>query len=235
MGRKHGLKVLGLSLLAALGLTAMSTAAAQAGSEILVNEAALVGEKAISGSIATGEILTTEIPIKISCTGGVFLGTIKNVSKVGEGKVQILFTGCTLPGLEPSCQIYEELPKLAPKSILATGEFKLIVHEEKHYLLVKGLGESESFADFVVLDPLLLERCFLDEGHYGVRGLAVLGLPDILTLAKLHKIETLEPELTAKLFPSHKLVFYDVFGGDHLKSGTSAFVKLASGESWRVQ
>jgi hypothetical protein len=230
--RKYGLKVLGLSLLAAIGLMAIGAAAAQAGSEVTVEGVPLVGEKNLKGTIGAGELLTAG-GIKIGCSAGTFTGTLKNVSKVGEGKVTALYTGCKVLGAEKVCEIYEELPKVGPGSIAATGEGKLIVHEGKHYLLIKGLGPTELFSDFVILDPLLLERCTLPEEDYLVTGLTLLSLPDILTLAKLHKAETLDPVLMAKLFPTHQL-----FLGkekSHLAGGSSASVELTTGESWRVQ
>jgi hypothetical protein len=230
--RNYALRTLSLSLLVAIGLMAVGAAAAQAGSEVTVGGAPLAGEKAIKGTVVAWELLTTG-GIKIGCTSGTFTGTIKNVNKVGEGKVQALYTGCTVLGASSVCKVYEELPKVGQDSFLASLEVQFIVHEGKHYLLTKGLGVNEQLTDFVILDPLLLERCTLPEEHYALTGLGMLSLPDILTLAKLHKVETLNPELMAKLFPSHQ----HFLGKEkaHLAAGTVYSVELASGESWRVQ
>jgi hypothetical protein len=226
------LKALSLSLLVTVSLMAIGAAAAQAGSEVTVEGKVLEGEKSIKGTIGAGELLTAG-GIKMGCTGATLTGTIRNVSKIGEGKMQILYTGCTILGASTVCKIYEELPKVGPDSLLVSGEFKLIVHEGKHYLLTKGLGVNESLTDFVILDPLLLERCTLPEEHYLVRGLDVSSLPDILTLAKSHKIETLDPALMAKLFPTHTRFLGNEKA--HLTGGSSASIEFTTGESWRVQ
>ncbi len=231
--RKHGLKVLGLSLLTALGLMALSAGVAQAASEIQVKGAALVGSKAVKGTVGAGELLTAG-GVKIGCTAGTFGGEVFNTSKVGKAKAKILYTGCTVLGADKFCKIYEELPMVNQGSIAATGNGTFFVHTDgKHYLLVEGLEASKTFSDFLILDPELLERCVLPEGHYIVKGNTVLSLPDALTSQVTHSVTTIAPATLAALFPTHQLFL----GAEksHLEGGTTATVELESKEVWNVK
>jgi hypothetical protein len=229
--RRHGPKILGLTLLVVISMMTLSAAAAQAGSEIVVEGKVLTGEKAIKGTLGAGEVLTAG-GIKFSCTGGTLSGTIKNVSKVGTGSVSILLTGCKVVGA-PFCAIYAQLPMVGAGSIPITGEGKAIVHEGQHYLLTKGLGANEILSEFVILDPELLERCPLPEGEFVASGLNIYKLPDALTSAKKHTVENISPAVMATLFPTHQ-----AFLGKetvHFAGGSTAVAELTSGETWKAQ
>ncbi len=231
--RKHGLKVLGMSLLAALGLMALSAAAAQAGSEIQVNGAALKTTKGVKGAVGAGELLTAG-GVKIGCTAGTFGGEVFNSGAVGKIKVKLLYTGCKVLGADTFCKFYEELPMVGQGSIATTGVGTFFVHTDgKHYLLLEGLGESKTLADFLILDPELLERCVLPEGHYIVKGSNVYALPDALTTQVAHSITTIAPATLAALFPKDQLFL----GAEksHLEAGTTATVELESKELWNVK
>ncbi len=231
--RKHGLKVLGMSLLAALGLMALSAAAAQAGSEIQVKGAALKTTKAIKGVIGAGVILTSG-GVKIACTAGTFTGEVFNSGAVGKAKAKLLYTGCKVLGAEKFCQIYEELPMVGQGSIATTGVGTFFVHTDgKHYLLVEGLGVSKTLSDFVISDPELLERCVLPEGHYIASGSNVYALPDALTAQVTHSVTTIAPATLAALFPSDG----SFLGAEksHFEGGTTATVELESKETWNVK
>lgn len=204
---RHGIKILGMTLLAALSLMAVTVVAAQAGEfrkgGKTFAELKILEEPAL-GTATEGELLTAG-EVKIHCTGGT--GTAK-IKQGGTGTAEALFTGCKVLGAEKTCTIFEELPEVGKESIKATGNGKLLLHPEEgkagqeHYLLVEGLGESKLFADFLIKGKL----CPLPTAeHYTVTGSTVLKLPDILTSQLLHAAQTVDAVTLEKLFPKDQL------------------------------
>jgi hypothetical protein len=138
---RHGIKILGVSFLVALGLMAVMATGAQAKTpDFKINGTALNGgdSESITGAIPLGKILIPGLGFAIHCTGG----KIEAAEILDGGTVEaaILFTGCTVEG-NPNCEIYEEELK-TPKAILASGISELVFHGGKHYLV----AESASFA-----------------------------------------------------------------------------------------
>jgi hypothetical protein len=227
--RQHALKILGLSLLAAIGLMAFGAAAAQAGSEVFVEGKVLTGEKAIKGSVNAGELLTAG-GLKIGCTGGTVAGTVKNVEKMGSGSATVTFSGCSVKSAESVCKIYDALNMFNAGVILASDNFLFSIHNGIHYLLKTGLGVNQTLAIFAIEDPLLLERCPI-EGDYEVTGTSALQLTAPLTESKAQAATTVSPATLT-------LLGKQLFLGkekSHLLEGVGATIELTSGEKFGVK
>lgn len=92
---RHGIKVLGLSLLAALGLMAVSAAGAQASGEFTILGHSFtnhpLGSESVEGEFAQGELLVPGLNITFNCTGGLIFGT---ALLGGVAHVTVLYNGC---------------------------------------------------------------------------------------------------------------------------------------------
>jgi hypothetical protein len=239
--RSHGLKVLGLSLLAALGLMAITASAAQAellNDNILVNGNPLGANESKNylGEVGEGELLTAG-GVKIHCENGDITGTIHGD---GSGSAHVLYNGCTVVE-EPFCEVYETLEDWKKGEneghILATGKGQVFEHEGNHYLLVEGLGEEKVFADFGFAGELCPLPTFNVEEHQTVTGSTVLALPDALVNQLLHEVQTIDPATLEELFPEDGLFL----GHEpaHLAGGTTGSVHLEEVEgempTWSVE
>lgn len=148
--RKHGLKVLGLSVMAALSLMAFSVSVVQGA--WLENGATITGLKNAKGEIDTLGIL--EVPAlnsKIDCTAfkvnpGVILGSAE-ASEPNIAHVGLLYEGCkgyTTSGgtltLQSKCLLFEtQVDRNAltnAGNILATALFEIITHNGAKYIKV---------------------------------------------------------------------------------------------------
>jgi hypothetical protein len=105
--RRYVLKVLGLSLLAVVGLMSFS-AAAQA-HEWLIEKKVLgtggwgLAEAPVGGTVLLSLLLVPGIGLEIHCTDGEFSGTIL---KGGSSHALILYLGCTVVGATLQCQVH---------------------------------------------------------------------------------------------------------------------------------
>ena len=196
---RQGLKLIGLSMLAALSLMAVMAASAQASGEFRIgtplktfNEAK-VESKEITGTVGAGEILTAG-GLKISCTTGTGSGT---VNKGGTASASVLFTGCKVAS-NKFCFVYDSLvgEKLEGEGMLtAAGSGELVLMKEnekavtKHYLL----AASSEFSKFDIFGPL----CPLNEGEKPLKvvisGSSVVELPDALEDKVVHTIKSIAP------------------------------------------
>jgi hypothetical protein len=104
--RRYVLKVLGLSLLAVVGLMSFS-AAAQA-HEWLIEKKVLgtggwgLAEAPLDGTVLLSLLLVSGLGLEIHCKGGHFSGTIL---KGGGSHALILYEGCTVVGASPVCTV----------------------------------------------------------------------------------------------------------------------------------
>jgi hypothetical protein len=152
--RKHGLKALGLSFLAALSLMAIGAAGAQANGAFLVGGANIPAGLVVN---ATGEVdllgvlLVPDLNIEIDCKKfKVKSGTLLTG---GVGHAELLYEECEEYGTKPSlvllteCEIYEskmdEELHLNQGNILAKGLLLVVLHKEadgKEIALVEATG-----------------------------------------------------------------------------------------------
>jgi hypothetical protein len=155
--KKHGLKVLGLSIMAALSLMAFGASAAQATDSgvFLENEKAITSLKTATGEVdVLGKLEVTALNVEIDCTGftvkqGDLLGSGAG-EEPGVGHVELLFTGCISYALSPlaeqkNCKLYESTldreKKVNVGNILARGLALVFLHTDGvAYVRVHGVG-----------------------------------------------------------------------------------------------
>ena len=187
-GRK-GIKILGVTLLAALGLMAISVSAAQASGQFLINKTVLTGTdtETVAGTAGEGELLVEPLGLKINCTSGSVTGVIEAEDKA---KATVLYNGCKV--LENKfCKLYENesdmLNHVNDGHLIATGTGLLGLHNGKHYLTITGLGVNQSFA--TVFTNLDTEGCTLPLETL-VTGSTAFLLPTALEELKNQTLET---------------------------------------------
>jgi len=176
----QGIKILGLSLLAAISVMAVSAAAAQAAHFAIEGTPLAAGDsETVAGTGVEGELLVPGIGLNINCTSSAFTGTLL---PAGAADASVLFSGCTVLG-NKFCKIYENEANMNAKTnagnILATGTGELHLHEGQHYLIVKGVGAEEIFT--TVYFNTAAEGCNLGGLSMVIKGLTALVLPTGLT------------------------------------------------------
>src|SRR6185295_527775 len=183
--RRHGIKVLSLSLLVALGLMAFA-ASAQATGEFLVEGTPGsvktftqhgIASESIAGTLGEGSLLVPALALTIKCTGGTSSGT---VLLGGTAHASALFSGC-VASTGAACKPFETKAKMetnltADKGfIVASGLGELVLmgtSPNKHYFLVSGPALAQIY--WPKLCALALE--------VNVAGSTVLELISVLTL-----------------------------------------------------
>ena len=139
--RTHGLKILGLSLLAVLGLMAVSAAGAQAEGKFLIEGKDVstlpLKTELVTGTAAAGKLLVPGLALTIECTLGDIDGTLE---AEGMALVKVLFLGCKVEG-NKFCKVYpteaDRNAKTNVEDLTATGLGLLKLMGGKHYLLVE--------------------------------------------------------------------------------------------------
>jgi len=140
---RHGIKILGLTLLAALSLMAVSVAAAQAGEFRLSNKtftADTTSTESVLGSGGEGELLTVG-GLKITCSSSNASGT---VLLGGTAHATVNFAGCKVLN-NANCVVYPTSTDAAAKTnkekLIASGLGSIIAHGTERYLLIdSGAG-----------------------------------------------------------------------------------------------
>lgn len=98
--KQYSLKVLGLSVLAALGLMAFAAVGAQAGEVLVLGKQATVGQEISGSQEGEGKLLVPALKLEIRCANfDVLEGKITKSGTEAEGKGAILYLGCTAWGL----------------------------------------------------------------------------------------------------------------------------------------
>jgi hypothetical protein len=230
---RHGIKVLGLSLIAALGLMAFA-ASAQAG-EYTINEGGVhktftehgIASESVEGTVAHGTLLVPGLGLTILCTGGTFSGT---VLLGGTAHASILFSGCEGIPNGTVCKPFETKAKMetnltADKGfIAASGLGQIILHEGKHYLLVENTTEFTTIY-WPKLCALTLENV--------VKGSYVFELPTALELGLVNQtIVPLLQEVIEKLFPKDLLSYSNQPAWLHPGTATAHLSGALKGKFW---
>ena len=228
-GRK-GFKILGVTLLAALGLMAISVSAAQASGHFLVNGAKFDALETVEGTGALG-VLLTESGLKIHCEKSDVTGEINHNGEAGKVSAAVLFLGCSVEG-NKFCTVYGTEADLEeatnPKMVTATGLGELGLHEASHYVALHGLGKQQLFASLYFGGPL----CTLPE-EVSVTGLTAFLLPTALKDQVNQSLTTVSLE-EEKLLLGFNGLFY---GGEpaHLTGGAVTNLHLTgkeAGKTW---
>ncbi len=201
---KRGLRTLGLSLVAAMGLMAFMAASAHAvtwdinGAEIKANET-------ITGKLKAGQtalILVPALSQVIHCTGfNVLEGTLRTDN---TGHAKITYTGCTtkIKGVENAgCK---------PEILAASAKILPILHSGKVYFLVEALTAGQPYAEIHYNE----ETCALAP-LVSVTGTVVFECENAGTGAQKDCKEAASPQLIRPAPPA-------LFLGDPLKMGASA-------------
>jgi hypothetical protein len=138
---KHGVKVLGLSLIAALGLMAVSAAGAQAQTGWLVGGAFIGATQGVEGEIhplnatekhlvLSGEALGAKV--KILCKALAVDDGLLFANEAAEGLATFLYSTCeTFLNGSPSSNCKPKEP------LTSTVKFKAILHNSLTYLLIE--------------------------------------------------------------------------------------------------
>ncbi len=138
---KRGLKALGLSLMAAMGLMAFTAAGAQAitwdinGAEIGANNSNVTGN-IVAGT--TGLLLVPAQNLVIHCSKfTVEEGTLMSVANNAHAKLKYSECSTTVKGVKsPGC---------TPEILAVTAKILPILHNSKVYLLVEPLTAGQPF------------------------------------------------------------------------------------------
>ncbi len=179
-GRK-GIKILGVTLLAALGLMAISVSAAQASGEFLVNGAKFTALESFAGTGAKGELLT-EGGLKLNCTASTVTGMINHNDQVGKVDATVLFSGCSV--LENKfCTVYPDAEESKAGHITAKVLGELGLHAEQHFVSLQALSGAFTTIFFVGA------ACTLPE-EVEVTGKTALLLPTALVDSVNQKLTT---------------------------------------------
>lgn len=158
MHGKNLIKVLGLSALAIVAVTALSAATAQA-NWVLKRNGSSVKTLQLEASLLEKELLLPNLGLTIRCTGGAATVAILNETTALSGSIHATFTGCTVL-VFPNCQVSSL--EQAHGTILVSGSGS-IGHFGGRALL---LPESTSFSEIEVLGVL----CPVDELHAVLNG-----------------------------------------------------------------
>jgi hypothetical protein len=204
--KRHGLKVLGLALIAAISMMAVTAAAAQAG-EFRLNGTEFknvpLASESVTGTVGAGKLLVPGLPLTIECTSGDI--TSGSVIAGGTALASILLLGCKVSG-NAFCKVY---PTEADRNAKTNaGDFtfgykgKLVLMEGSHYLLIEEDGKPFTTVWF----SKAAEGCVLNSGDT-ITGSTVAKLPDALTSQKTHELVPLTQAETEGLFPTDVLSY----------------------------
>jgi len=188
---RHGIKILGLSLLAALGLMAIASSAQASNFLILETEGGVTKEVGTaSGSTAVAGKLLLENGLTIVCNAAEANATLE---AAGMAKATVNFSTCSVEG-NKFCKVYPTKADMTAKTnagkLVGTGLGTLILHETSHFLDVEGLGVNKTFS--TIFTNTAAEGCTLPLENE-VTGLDVLALPNALTHSVNQVIRGLTP------------------------------------------
>jgi hypothetical protein len=130
-------KVLGLSLLAVLGVMAVTAVAAQAG-EFRVNKSTFaasgITSETFGGKVGESTFSVAWLGFEIKCASAALSGT---ASKGGSASVQANFVGCAVVG-NKFCKIYPTKTDMEVKTnageIRISGQGEILLHGGNHYV-----------------------------------------------------------------------------------------------------
>lgn len=228
------LRLLGVPMLAILGLMAIGATAAQAKNEFLIagqTLAALGGSETVGGSFGAGTLLE-EGGITISCAKGSFSGTIESG---GKG------TGVASFGAAEKCKVGTAgVPNnthcWVTGPIVGTGLVQTVLDKTIWYLMLIGLGAERDFAEFEIKGDGL---CPVEENMMDVNGETALLIDTPETEAATHQVLTIsleEEDLVSTVLPQIGLFLGT--NQAHFATGTAATVVLTGnnpGKKWSLR
>ncbi len=233
--RKQGLKALGLSFLAVLGLMAFAASGAQASGTVLVlnkEKTALLTPPFTASFTAAGEntltskLLILNLNMEIFCHAASASGSI---SDTGTGTATIEFTKCLAQGVSGGalsgavCEIPNIVAKTKVLVILHEGNVKLTTSEHNQ---LKG-------APYLLFTPLDLLTFAQVLNH------TECALPEIANVkgSVVASIDNLNYELTHLISTKNMLTLFGstlTYGANEAHLDVDALVQLVTDELWAV-
>ena len=225
--RMNAINILGLSLLAVLGLMAVTAGAAQAVElELKKGEFTLegstftaksLGSEQVTGTGDEGTLLVAEVNLNLECGGAdVVSGT---VLLGGTAHASLLFLGCKVQG-NSFCKVYptkeamEKEAEAVQGDLTATGLGLLLLMKKtdepseayKHYLLLEPTPGSTTFTQVFLTSSK--KGCTV-ELEPKVSGSTVVELPNALAAGGqlTQQLVTLSATELKALFPEDKLTY----------------------------
>jgi prepilin-type processing-associated H-X9-DG protein len=187
--RKHALKTLGLSLLAALGLMAVVAGSAQAAGEVKVAGSTSLATGATFSGVqeGLGTLLVPAINFRIVCHSGKVLSATVLSGPLGTALGTVKFEECLAQDESGNplndCVIEEG------KTITAKGSLQVLLHNNDSYILATGdLGPENEFAVVKIEQPSLCPIGTLTMRVKGTLGFKVLAGDLTLGGAEVEKI-----------------------------------------------
>jgi hypothetical protein len=258
---RHGIKILGLALVAALSLMAVTAVAAQAeteknvflvgGSQFAENTMESASGTGAAGKLKASNGLEIECESSAALAGtlpeGTFIENIKDEGGVlrGHGKIKVLYHGCKVVG-NKFCTIYPTQKDLEGKTnaghITATALFLLLLRSKIHFLWLLGLpiknakGEIEEEFTSVFYGG---ELCTLPTPTK-ITGHTAAALPTALTQGVNQTIEAVTPAEEKEIVEADKTMTVTLFYGKETATLSGGAVKDAhltggnKGKTWGV-
>ncbi len=155
--RKHVLRTLGLSLMAALGLVALfaSTASAADLTVPIHGKLLVLGSEdltaGVTGKLGLGQLLVAGLSIEIHCVKGTVVSASITEPLLGEGLGIFLFEECKVYPINPATGVLTSAEPLAcniinggeNRHITAIAKIRVVQHEGVKYLLAELEKEIE--------------------------------------------------------------------------------------------
>lgn len=211
---KHTVKILCITVLAALGLMATSASTAQA---LTLNVGGVpVAEEEFAGTLEAGSFLVPDLGLKIKCTGGTVEAVLKSENGTVTRAASVQFTGCDVVGAEKTCTINSPGYEDGIVAAQSQGKFQMASAE------IFALLASENFSEIEIQGLCSVAET---EESIGGRTKLVLLMPE--ESAVLHKFELDEDGL---LFGEDKIFLHNTAGTGPIGGSMVS----ASEEAWAI-
>ncbi len=143
---RHGLKVLGLALVAAISVMAVTAVAAQAANQVVIETKVETAETELEGTGGKGKLLVPALTLELECTTGKIKGKGKNTAGSDfHGTAHILFHGCLVIG-NKFCKVYPTAADRTAKTnaglLLAEGLALIITSGASRYVKASQIGAA---------------------------------------------------------------------------------------------
>ncbi len=207
--RKHGVKALCLTILAALGLMAFTTTGAQASGTFLIQEpkGGSWTEETFAGAMDAlkTKLTVLNLNLELFCQSGWTYGTIK---PNGHGHLETRLEQCYVSGINGAGELQGGNCQLEESPIYFKALILVILHRPNLALAAKAGNEDKAFLLFTPLDGLTFlkilnhSECVIPETT-SIKGSFVGKI-----VGDSHEaFKLIETNGMLTLFPTHKLLF----------------------------
>lgn len=196
---KHGLKALGLALLAAISVMALTAAGAQASNAMIIEgseKTAETTEVKLEGTSTAGKLLVPAIGLELECGNSEIEGAGKNITEESllhfHGTIHILFHLCIVIG-NKFCKVYPTATDRTNKTNAGLLLIKVLwlfrTSGTSHYFLAQQIGASPITTIFLSKST---EGCTLPPENT-VTGSAAYKIDNPTTEAVEHEVLDITP------------------------------------------